>query len=265
MKNLIREIDWVAAKEQFTTATPFNHVVIDNFFLPDVAEKISNEFPDYNDLELGQYNSPLEHKKVCNHWDRFPKTTYQAFTFLGRTEFVSRIRYLVGDETLNLDFGLNGGGWHMHTKDGVVNIHLDYNVHPKLREQRKVNIIIYLTPNWDQSWGGGLELWTHDPETRRPKEKVKTVDVIYNRAVIFDTTQNSWHGLPTRLTCAEGVYRNSLAAYYVRPAPEGTDPRGKVLYAPNEDQKGNAQIEELIRKRANVDTASQSYRPEEKK
>lgn len=259
MTKLIRDIDWNDVKEEFINAKPFNHVVIDNFFLPEVAEKLSSEFPDYDDPALGFYNNAIENKKVYNKWDKFPKLTYQAFTYLGREEFLGNMKFLLDDDNLWLDYGLNGGGWHLHSRGGNNNVHLDYNIHPKLGEQRKLNIIVYMTPNWDPAWQGGLEIWTNDPETNRPGTLDKLVDNVYNRAVIFDTTQQSWHGLPKHITCPEGIVRKSLAAYYVRPAPEGSDPRGKALFAPTEEQKGNPEIEELIRKRSDVTEAEQFH------
>jgi hypothetical protein len=83
MDKLIRDIDWDEAKKEFRNGEPFHHLAIDNFFRDDIAEKISNEFPDFDDATLGQYDNTFGLKKVKNHWDDFPKYTYQAFTFLG--------------------------------------------------------------------------------------------------------------------------------------------------------------------------------------
>ena len=93
-------------------------------------------------------------------------------------------------------------------------------------------------------------LWSHDHETNSPLDKIKTVDCVFNRAVIFDTTQNSWHGLPNAIDCPEGIVRKSLAGYYVRPFSdtENVDPRERVLFAPREDQKNDDSIKELIHK-----------------
>ena len=259
MDKLTRHINWIEVKHQFQNAVPFNHVIIDDFFLPKVAEQLATEFPSYNNPGLGFYNNAIENKKVLNKWDKFPKLTYQVFTYLSRIEFVSNMRDLIGESSLWMDVGLNGGGWHMHGRSGKNNVHLDYNIHPKLGEQRKLNIIIYMTPNWQPEWEGGLEIWTHDPETYAPKDLVKTVENKFNRAVIFDTTQNSWHGLPKELKCPEGVVRQSLAAYYVRPAPAGADPRVKALFAPTAAQKGNPEIEQLIRERSSVETAEKFH------
>lgn len=259
MDKLTRYINWMEVKQQYQNSLPFNHVIIDNFFLPQVAEQLAKEFPSYNNPGLGFYNNAIENKKVLNKWDKFPKLTYQVFTYLGRSEFVSNMRNLIDESALWMDVGLNGGGWHMHGRGGKNNVHLDYSIHPKLGEQRKLNIIIYMTPDWKPEWEGGLEIWSHDPDTYAPKDLVKTVENKFNRAVIFDTTQNSWHGLPKELKCPEGVVRQSLAAYYVRPAAKDADPRGKALFAPTAEQKGNPEIEQLIRERSSVATADKFH------
>jgi Rps23 Pro-64 3,4-dihydroxylase Tpa1-like proline 4-hydroxylase len=257
---MIRDIDWYKLGNTFLTAEPFNHVVIDNFFMPEVAEKLVDEFIDFNAPHINEYNSGLEIKKSLNHWDKFPPTTYRAFSLFGRSEFIDKMRIMSGIEDLWFDFGLNGGGWHMHSRGGNNNVHLDYNLHPKLGLQRKLNIIIYMTPGWQSEWGGGLELWSHDEETNNPKEKVKTVDNLFNRAIIFDTTQNSWHGLPNAIECPEDVIRRSLAAYFVQPAPAITEQRGRALFAARDDQKDNKEIENLIKLRASVEQSADAYR-----
>lgn len=260
MDKLIRDIDWNAVKHEFKSGEPFNHVAIDDFFLSDIAEKISEEFPDFNDATLGQYDNTFGLKKVKNHWDDFPRYTYQALTFLGREYFVSKMKYILDEPELWLDIGLNGGGYHMHGTGGALNIHLDYNIHPKLGEQRKLNIIMYLAKDWQAEWGGGLELWSSKEDTKRPKECVKIIDNKFNRAVLFDTTQYSWHGFQKYLSCPEGIQRKSLAAYYVRPAPENAEPRGKALFVPREDQKNDPEFEDLVKRRASIDTASEFYK-----
>jgi len=140
----------------------------------------------------------------------------------------------------------------MHRNGGNNNIHLDYSVHPKLGYQRKLNVIVYLTKNWNSEWNGGLELWTHNEETKRPKEKIKTIDNKFNRCIIFDTTQNSWHGLPKKIECPEGIIRKSIAGYYLIPAKDHIDTRSRALFAPREDQIGDAEVESLIVKRSTI-------------
>ena len=78
------------------------------------------------------------------------------------------------------------------------------------------------------------------------------IECKFNRVVIFDTTMNSWHGLPDPVVCPENKSRNSLATYYLCEPSSTASERSKVLYAPTEDQKNNPEILDLINKRASV-------------
>jgi hypothetical protein len=55
-------------------------------------------------------------------------------------------------------------------------------------------------------------------------------------------TKKSWLSLSDfvrPITCPEGVYRKTLTLYYLTPPREGLSDRGKALFAPHENQKGN--------------------------
>lgn len=229
---------------------PFYHLVIDNFFDEKIAQAISEEFFDFDDPRWFYYNNPLEKKKTMNHWLHFPGESYRQFTFLCSDTFVRHLSNITGVSNLYPDVGLHGGGWHLHGQGQKLNVHKDYSIHPKLKLQRRLNLIVYLTPDWNPGWGGGLELWSHDKETDQPKECRQRIDCIFNRAVIFDTTQNSWHGLPNPISCPENVYRKSLAVYYLTEPPTDCDPRQRALYAPTEDQKNSQEISALIQERS---------------
>lgn len=254
-----KDIDWLKLREEFIIAEPFNHVVIDDFLITEIADIVSEEFPSIDDKNLYSMKNALENKKTMNIWDKFPPNTYKLFNLFGREEFLNNLRKFIGTDQLWFDYGLNGGGWHLHGRGGNNNIHLDYNVHPKLGEQRKLNIILYLTKNWQTEWGGGLELWSNDPDKKMPKELKKVVENKYNRAIIFDTTQNSWHGLPNFINCPENVVRKSIAVYFVQPKPEITENRGRALFYPREEQINDPKIYDLIKKRSDVNLSSQVY------
>jgi Rps23 Pro-64 3,4-dihydroxylase Tpa1-like proline 4-hydroxylase len=258
---MINNRAWAELTETFLTSEPFNHIIIDNFFTDDVAEKIVQEFLPYDSPQWrGQWDNAVENKRLHNVWDLFPETIYNVFTYLNSPEWVSTLETIVGRKNVFTDIGLHGGGLHSHKSGGHLNVHLDYIIHPKLKLKRNYNLIIYMTPNWDSEWGGGLQLWSHDSEKNAPKELIKTVDNRFNRAVIFDTTQNSWHGLPEKLDCPEGITRNSLAIYYLTQPEGNTEQRMKALFSPYKDQKDDPAVLELIRKRADVNEVNKMYR-----
>lgn len=247
-------------REQFQAAEPFNHLVIDDFFLPEVASQLEKEFPDFDSPIWYSYDNQIEKKRALNSWDRFPPMTYKVFDYLNSPEFISQLETWTGISNLRPDIGLNGGGWHAHARGGKLNVHLDYSLHPKLGWERRLNLIVYLSKEWRPEWGGGLQLWSHDEARQQPGQLAKTLDLKFNRAVLFDTTQNSWHGLPDELECPEGTIRKSLAIYYLTPPRDEASRRGKALFAPHKDQAQDPEVLELIKKRSHVQSADGVYR-----
>ncbi|MDA7455154.1 2OG-Fe(II) oxygenase [Planktomarina temperata] len=243
----------------FGGSRPFDHVVIDNFFNESVAIQLSEEFPDFDSEIWHKYDNAIEVKKTCNNWNLFPKKSYTVFSFLNSGDFSKYLSdKIFGGKKLYSDPGLNGGGWHIHKQGGKLNTHLDYSLHPKLSLQRKFNIIIYLNPNWQSDWGGALGLWSGE-SSERPGDLEKVIDCKFNRAVIFDTTQNSWHGLPDPVVCPKSEARKSLAVYYLCNPVANIDPRGKALFAPTREQEDDHDVLQLIKDRASLSRASSTY------
>lgn len=189
---------------------PFTHCVVENFLSHPLD--ISREFLDYADPRWLAYESDFQVKKACNNWNLFPKVTYDTFAFFVSDHFVDILSTKFNTQ-LYPDPGLHGGGWHAHATGGVLNPHLDYSIHPKLGLQRKINLLVYVEPEMIPKYGGHLGLW--EGGTTKPAGLVKEIAPLYNRAVLFDTTQNSWHGLSQPLYMPLGVYRRSLAVYYL--------------------------------------------------
>lgn len=258
---MINQFDYDKLSKEFQEAKPFRHCIIDNFFEDITALDLSNEFPDYNDPNIWSvYRNAIENKKLTPHWDLFPAKTYQAFTLMNTPGFVEKIKLITGIPDLVADYGMHGGGWHMHTRGGKLNMHKDYSIHPKLGMERRINIIIYMTPDWKEEWNGGLEFWSHNEEKNLPKECVTKVYNKFNRAVLFDTTQNSWHGLPNEIVCPEGVYRKSLAIYYISKPRRGVETHDRAYFAPTAEQANNQEILDLIKKRSSSKTSAEAYR-----
>lgn len=227
---------------------PFPHFIIDDFVDVEIAKKLSEEFIPFDSKEWFVYDSPLEVKKALNDWYHFPPETYQFFQYLNSPEFLNSLIDLTGIDLVP-DHGLHGAGWHIQGNGGKLNVHQDYSLHPKLDLQRKFNLIYYLTPDWEEQWGGNLELWSHDDETNSPKECVKVLENKFNRVVLFDASQNSWHGFSKTISCPEDKYRKSIAMYYLTTPPENVSQRRRALYAPTEEQKNDPEIMELIKRR----------------
>lgn len=250
----------ISSSQEWINSDPFPYFVVENFFNEDLALKLEDEFPDFNDDVWHEYGNAIEVKKVCNNYNAFPELTYRVFSYLNSDSFVSALSNCLFDESkLIPDYGLNGGGWHIHSQGGKLNTHLDYSLHPKTKLQRKINIIVYLNSDWKPNWGGNLGLWGNE-RSDMPGDLKKEIAPLFNRAVIFDTTMNSWHGLPQPLKCPKDQFRKSLAIYYLtEPSPDVSD-RGKAFFAPTAEQKDDPEVLNLIKNRSSISTASSVYK-----
>ena len=247
------------ALKEFKKNKPFDHCIVDDFLEESILKKIVREFPKFDSKDWHVYKNALEDKKTINSWHMMPKNTYSLFQYFNSNEFVNLLSNALKVK-LYPDSGLHGGGWHCHGDGGNLNPHLDYSLHPKIGMERYLNLIIYVDSKIKEKHGGHLGFWKHNAELNCPGNLIKEIFPKYNRAVLFRTNQNSWHGLSRPLSLPDNIYRKSLAIYYLKKPSKFTSQRGKALYAPRENQKKNESLKRLIRLRSQVKTAEKVYR-----
>jgi hypothetical protein len=137
-------------------------------------------------------------------------------------DFLGLVSGITGIPDLLYDPHYFGGGTHDNRDGQGLDAHVDFNRHPVTHSHRRLNLIVYLNPDWQPEWGGVLELHS-DP--RSPDDRVVAVSPLFNRAVLFETTEHSWHGF-SRITLPPshaGAARRSIALYFYsaeRPAEE---------------------------------------------
>lgn len=195
---------------QYCFSEPFPHIVIDNFLPKELIELVSQKFPtkrqedDYFwEESYGGYLKRQIFPESCD------KEIRNLFNFFNSSPMLQFLEGLTGIEGLIGDPYFNGGGFHETYSGGKLGIHADFRIHDKLHLHRRVNVILYLNENWAPQYGGNLELWD-----KEMKHKVKSLSPVFNRCVIFNTNQDSFHGHPEELNTPNGVTRKSIALYY---------------------------------------------------
>ena len=73
-------------------------------------------------------------------------------------------------------------------------------------------------------------MWSHNDEKKKPLEKIKEIEPLFNRAILFDTTQHSWHGFPEPINPPHGKMRKSFAVYYMTDITETAEERYRARY-----------------------------------
>jgi Rps23 Pro-64 3,4-dihydroxylase Tpa1-like proline 4-hydroxylase len=206
-------------KNQYVSASPFPHIVIDNFFNKQLLEDVLKEFP--SDLEsIGKnFDNKVEKKLSLNNSRLLSTGTNNFINFLNSQIFLNFLQIITGiKEKLIPDPYLLGGGLHELRNEGFLNVHADFNLHPGMKLDRRLNILIYLNKNWEEKFGGSLQLWNNEMSACEHKILPE-----FNRMVIFSTTDFSYHGNPDKVDCPANNSRKSIAMYYYsngRPSSE---------------------------------------------
>lgn len=125
------------------------------------------------------------------------------------SEFIWFLEALTGIDNLIPDPHSYGSGLHHTVRGGHLGVHLDYNYHPVLKMWRRINVFVYLNEGWQEEWKGDLEFWSEDQS-----ELLLAIAPLFNRLVIFEASEHSWHGHPDPLNCPPEMARKSIAMYY---------------------------------------------------
>lgn len=196
--------------DTYQKAYPYPFGQFENFLENWAAEEAMNAFPKVKDAGWIHYIHVNEKKHGLNKMDLIPPFLQEVIQTLNSSAFVAALSSLTGIEGLKPDPSLEGGGLHQTQKGGFLNIHADFTVHPHKRNwRRRVNVLVYLNQDWEPEFKGDLELWTRDMKSCAQK-----ISPVYNRCVIFNTDEDSYHGLPDPIQCPEDVTRKSIALYY---------------------------------------------------
>ena len=222
MKNLFSNefiTDLARLQPLFVAAQPFPHIVIENFLEVELCARLLHDFPSFEKRyalnEMGQVGG----KAVRMDMPSISPSFAELDAFLQTAEFLSAIARLTGIKDLLYDSDYIGGGTHENVQGQALDAHVDFNVLPKSGWHRRLNLILYLNPEWHSEWGGCLCLES-DPWDAEHADKVEIVPK-FNRCAIFETSEVSWHGFPAieLPDTNRGETRKSIAIYIVHPHP----------------------------------------------
>ena len=215
-----------AQRPAFLARKPFPFIVIDKFLSPELLEAACEAFPPPDTDFWHRTDNEQTHNKLTTSGIgetnmlkeiRFPDAARFVFAELNSGLFLWFLYKLTDIGALMPDPYFVEGGYHCVGNEGRLGIHADFSHHPYYHTERRVNLLIYLNENWREEYGGALHLYDQQLQPTAP------IMPIMNRAVIFCTSETSYHGHPEPMHLPDGVWRKSIALYYYTPPrPERT-------------------------------------------
>jgi Rps23 Pro-64 3,4-dihydroxylase Tpa1-like proline 4-hydroxylase len=202
---------------EFETARPFRYLIIDDFLEPVLAEELSNKFPGLGEMNVN-YRGMNERKSEHSDFFNLPPVFAALKKRLSEVDVTTAIGTITQISNLELINDRFGFGLHQGGKDSFLDIHVDYNLHPLKRKQRRINLILFLNRYWEKNWGGALEFWNKDVTKCE-----QSILPLFNRCVLFECNEYSFHGY-SKINCPKEETRRSFYQYYF------TEPEEKILF-----------------------------------
>jgi Rps23 Pro-64 3,4-dihydroxylase Tpa1-like proline 4-hydroxylase len=215
--------DYYAAKK------PFPHLYIDNLYPESLVRKVGQEYPQHSaaicdNLTAGWgliMNFKQVYKYHLNDEELMGPAAKELIRHMKSAPFVAFLERLTGIQNLLVDVNNFGGGLHQIGRGGLLGVHTDFNKHPRLGLWRRVNAFMYLNEDWEESFGGHLELWDRNMTYCGAR-----ILPSFNRLAVFSASRISLHGHPHPLNCPPHRSRRSIAMYYYTNYPGPTDAWG---------------------------------------
>lgn len=226
---LLLHADPAALASTYRSAEPFPHIAIDGLFDDALLARLLALFPPPGGLEWVAFDNSLEKKLGYHHRSesQLPGEIRDFLYAMNSPAMLLFLQELTGIQGLIPDPYFGGGGLHQIERGGFLKVHADFNWHPLLRLDRRLNMLIYLNEDWLEEYGGQLELWNAEGTSSE-----KTIAPLFNRTVIFSTTDRSFHGHPHPLNCPPDRTRKSISLYYYtngRPEEERSSPHDTLF------------------------------------
>ena len=215
-----------AASGAYRGKKPYPYGGFDDFLPAEILDRVLDELQSLPEAET-TFNRPQEKLKTSYVPERLPPYTRNLFYVLNSRPFVQFLENMTGIKGLIPDPYFAGGGIHVVANGGHLDIHADFNHNAILNLERRLNVLIYLNKDWQESYGGSFEIWNNEMT-----EMVESYVPQFNRMVCFNTGSTTWHGNPTPVNHPEGKPRMSLALYYYTATWDGTKRSHTTLFKP---------------------------------
>ena len=193
--------------QAFQEARPFRHLIFNDLVAQDQLPSLIGAFPN-TDWD-GWHNVSHEHqylKQACSDSSVIPEPLRTLIYELNSGPFLDWLSLVTSIPQILPDPHLFGGGLHVTGPGGTLTPHTDFHVVQGLPLFRRLNLLLYLNPEWSEQNGGMLELWSKDRDLIE-----KTILPTPGTCVLFQTDNDSMHGFTTPVA---GRNRQSVAMYY---------------------------------------------------
>lgn len=192
----------------YSHGTPVPWLFFDDFLPTDILKTIQKEINKIPSHLWSKFTRAGSMMKECNNLRQVP-TIRNLILNLNSHEFVAWLEKITGIDKIIPDPHLIGSGLMRCYKGDSLKLHTDFNWNEQLHLNRCLSLILYISPTWEDSWGGALEFWNFEKTQCLHRISPKP-----NRLLLWNYDEKLIHGHPTPLNCPENASRDGIRIFY---------------------------------------------------
>jgi Rps23 Pro-64 3,4-dihydroxylase Tpa1-like proline 4-hydroxylase len=252
--NILNKLDIKQLSSEWVNPNkPYPYIIIDNFLTKEISKKFVSSYPNLDDDRWYHFRNTIHGKKnvfeqgmmgISNIMD-LPIDALSIISELNSSEFLNILKQITNIDNLVLDTHNGIGQWAgiRAMKPGAYqSIHSDARLHPHLEIEKKITLVGYLNEDWKESDNGYTEIWNNDMSLC-----VDKVAPLFNRVLIFQNTNKSYHGVPK-----VNNYRKTFLTSYLRKTSDFKETRPKAQFVKRPNESNIELWNELSNLRANL-------------
>ena len=212
LKLLAKDLEKKILSSKNFSNKPFDHLFIDNFLPKKFAKLCEKSFPnlkkykwDHKDLDKIE----IKYRSVWNSEFDIPENIIDLVRVLNSSIILQTLSKVFKIAKILPDPYFMGGGLNISEKGGALGTHIDGNYNDQTGLNRRLNAIIYLTKDWKKKYGGTLGLYNSNG-----KKLIKSIEPKFNRLIIFNTNDYSYHGITDKVNYPKTNPRKSIILYF---------------------------------------------------
>jgi len=248
MIGIVNNCNFDKFKTEFKKEIPFSYVIIDNFFNKDLLDEVSKDFPDIKSDKwfrfrdkIGEFENIFESgMNAISKPENMPPLCRSFLYNLNSLNFCKVLEEITGIKDIQPDTHWHYTGLRINTPGSHQMIHSDSLFHPHLKKRKILTFMIYLTKDWDKKDEGCLEIWDN-----QMKKCVHKIAPKFNRVVIFENTETSYHGVTKN-----NHFRKAITMSYL--LNDSNENRWRALFVKRPEDKNLLKFDEIADKRAKL-------------
>jgi hypothetical protein len=220
--------DWVW---DYKNGAPVPHLILDNFLPDAIFQQVAQEAKDIPEYYWNEFTRNGSYMKECKAFNTSPVSQSLVHCFNSGV-FINWLEQITEKKKIISDPHLIGAGLSRSEQGHSLKLHTDFNWNDELALNRSLSMIFYINPQWDPSWGGGLEFWDFDRTA-----VVQNVSPMPNRLLLWHYDDRFIHGYPAPLACPADQQRMNLRIFYYHSNATPSSKPHRSLYWWDEQSK----------------------------